>query len=109
MLELRDIKHQCRIDIDDTYDDEHLLLLQRAAQDIVEGQINRRVRWDGIATEDENEIPCCADIDVAVLMLIAGMYENRESMSDSQLRRVPLGVDYILRKYRLSSSGYLAS
>lgn len=109
MIELNELKHQCRIDADDDHDDQYLLMLKRAAQQYITKYLNRSVRWErSTSTGDENEIPMYDDIKLVVLMLVAGWYENRESISDNAMRKVPMTVDLILGQYRLGTSGYLS-
>lgn len=56
----------------------------------------------------ESEIEPNSDLDqmpgaikAAILLLIAHLYANREATTDKQMQRVPLGVESLLRPYRV--------
>jgi uncharacterized phage protein (predicted DNA packaging) len=109
MIELNEIKHQCRIDTEDDHDDQYLLMLVKAAQQYAARYMNRPVRWDGSSTGHEDEIPMYDDIKLAVLMLVSGWFENREHISDNAIRKVPMTIDLILGQYRIGTLGYVGS
>ncbi|WP_252109057.1 MULTISPECIES: head-tail connector protein [unclassified Halomonas] len=55
------------------------------------------------ATAGMEETP--ADVQVALLLLIGHWYENRESVADAPLQKVPMSVDMLLGPYRIHAVG----
>lgn len=103
MIELTDIKYQCRIELDDTYDDRFLESLQKAAQSYIDTYLNVTVRWDDV----NGDIPLYHDIKLAALMLIGHWYENRESTSAVALKEVPLATNCLLDQHRVFQSAIM--
>lgn len=103
MIELSEIKLQCRIEIEDTYEDCYLEMLLKAAQSYIDTFLNQKVRWDG----STGDIPLYHDIKLAALMLIGHWYENREATTAINLKEVPLATNCLLEQYRVIQTGYL--
>lgn len=60
-----------------------------------------KVTFEAGFGDDPEDVP--ADLIHAILMLIAQWYENREASSAHTLRDVPMGVESILARYRVSA------
>lgn len=105
LLTLDEIKHQCRLESDDTNEDEQLTLYAKAAQRNIENTIGRMlyqsedevpedVLWFAVLEEAE-------DIKLAMLMLVAHYYANREATTTESLRQIPLGVRELVSPWRV--------
>lgn len=91
---LRQLHTQCRIDIDDTAEDELLMQYASAAVDIV---LSRTGQTAEELLDTYGRIP--AVFTTAVLLIVGDWYANREAGRPSSLGDVPAGVDYILSPY----------
>ncbi|WP_412497287.1 head-tail connector protein [Vibrio fluvialis] len=102
MIDLPKVKGQCNIDSDITDQDSLLTLYLAAAKRSVEKYLNRPVYWvESDMPKDESQIPDNAflateDTELAVLMLIAHWFANREAVTESSIKPLPLGVSFLL-------------
>lgn len=95
-LTLQQIKNHLRIELDETFEDEHLSFLGEAAEGITANYIGRSIPW----LEDDVEV-CPAPLIGAMLMIVADLYVNREGAAvGARFERNP-AVDRILDQYRL--------
>lgn len=100
-LTLEEIKTQCVIDQDETEDDQYLQMLASAAEDQVQSDLNRNLYADSDPDEDSNGLVVGARIKMAMLLLVAHWYRNREATSELTIKEVPLAYDAIIRPHRL--------
>ena len=85
VLALDEIKMHCRIELSQSDEDEYLLLLERGARVHTENVLQRSIDM----TVGEN-------VRIAMLLLIAHWYRNREAVSDAPLKMTPAGYDALL-------------
>lgn len=123
MLTLEDIKGHCRLELDETEEDTLLRLYGRAARRKVETSTGRRlflVELPDDAPPDaggdevylrsllpesapENALPVTDDVRLAMLMLVAHWYRNREPVTEATAagsKAVPLAYDALVGPYR---------
>ena len=94
-LELNQIKKHLNIDEDFKNDDEYLLQLAQAAQNVVEVHIDRPL--DSLLNEEGN-LP--SSLIQAMLLLVGTWYANRESVSFAGTYVLPHSYDYIIALYK---------
>lgn len=94
-LQLYQIKKHLNIDEDFHSDDEYLVELAQAAQNVVEVHLDRPL--DSLVNE-EGYIP--SSLTQAMLLLIGTWYANRESVSFSSTYVLPHSYDYIIALYK---------
>ena len=123
MLTLEDIKAHCRLELDETEEDTLLQVYGRAARRMVETATGRRlVRVElpadapagaegdyeyllGLLPVDapENALPVTDDVELAMLMLVAHWYRNREPVTEATAggsKALPLAFDALVGPYR---------
>lgn len=123
MLTLEDIKAHCRLELDETEEDTLLQLYGRAARRKVETSTGRRLFLvelpddappDAGGDEDylrnllpegaaDNALPVTDDVRLAMLMLVAHWYRNREPVTEATAagsKAVPLAYDALVGPYR---------
>ena len=94
-LQLNQIKKHLNIDEDFKSDDEYLLQLAQAAQNVVEVHIDRPL--DSLLNEEGN-LP--SSLIQAMLLLVGTWYANRESVSFASNSVLPHSYDYIIALYK---------
>ena len=94
-LQLNQIKKHLNIDEDFKSDDEYLLQLAQAAQNVVEVHIDRPL--DSLLNEEGN-LP--SSLIQAMLLLVGTWYANRESVSFASNTVLPHSYDYIIALYK---------
>lgn len=95
ILNLTEIKHHLRLDSDD--EDAHLSLLAEAAEHYAAEFLDRPVPW--LDTEGQ-PVPVPASVKVALLLIVADLYENREAQSLSNTQQNP-ALQNLLMPYRI--------
>lgn len=107
LLTLAEIRLQLKLEADDTAEDQLLELYARAAQKLVETNINRPLfaTRDAIAegakwalSLDEHD-----DIRLAILLLLTHFWLNRSATTVENVRQLPLGVRTILGPYVITA------
>ncbi len=101
-LTLEEIKIQCVIDADDSDEDQYLELLASAAEDQVQSDLNRNLYVDSVPDDDSNGLVVGARIKIAMLLLVAHWYRNREATSDLTMKEVPLAYNSIIKPHRIT-------
>ncbi|ERH56528.1 head-tail connector protein [Pseudomonas simiae] len=122
MLTLEQIKQHCRLELDDTEEDELLQGYGRAARRMVETRTGRKLvrvelpvdappdavgDYDYLrsllpATAPENALPVTDDVTLAMKMLVAHWYRNREAVTDATAtgsRALPLAFEALVGPY----------
>lgn len=94
-LQLYQLKKHLNIDEDFHDDDEYLVELAQAAQQVVEVHIDRPL--DSLENE-EGFIP--SSLIQAMLLLVGTWYANRESISFASTYVLPHSYDYIIALYK---------
>lgn len=94
-LQLYQIKKHLNIDEDFHSDDEYLVELAQAAQNVVEVHLDRPL--DSLENE-EGYIP--SSLIQAMLLLVGTWYANRESVSFAGTYVLPHSYDYIIALYK---------
>jgi len=97
VVTLVQIKLHCHIEPDQTVEDNQLLLLEMAAHIHTENVLRRPGELDASAPEN---------VKLAVLVLIAHWYRNREAIADQTMTTVPLAYDALLSPEREYSEFY---
>lgn len=123
MLTLEQIKSHCRLELDETEEDTLLQGYARAARRLVESSTGRRLYRvvlpddapEGADGDDdylrallpagapENALPVTADIELAMLLLVAHWHRNREPVTESTsngVKALPLAFDALVQPYR---------
>lgn len=97
---IEELRHQCRIDSDDVSEDQMLTLYLNASLRHAEVIINRCLYDEDIPESDPSGLLIGDDIKLALMLLVAHWYENREPVSRDSVNTIPFGVDAILKPYR---------
>ena len=123
MLTLEQIKAHCRLELDETEEDELLGVYGRAAWRKVETSTNRKLFQvvipedapDGADTDDdylrtllppnspESALPVTPDVTLAMLMLVAHWFKNREAVTESGAngsKMLPLAFEALVGPYQ---------
>lgn len=122
MLTLQVIKEHCRLELDETEEDSLLKVYGRAAWRLVESRSGRKlfeVAPEGATEEQlndedflrpllppgapENALPVTDDVRLAMLLLVAHWFKNREAVteaSSSGAKDLPLAFDALIHPYR---------
>lgn len=100
-ITLDEIKFQCRID--DDAEDDLLAVFLTSAKAMIENYTNRKL-FDELPTEDvpHNALEITADLKVAILMLVAYLYENRSGVNElnqTQFDSLPPTIKMIVERY----------
>ena len=107
MIDLDLIKKHCLISSNDF--DDLLQQYQRSAFELVATHTSRQ--W--YATQEELDqaratgqdngtgMVYTDGVDTAMLMLISGWFENRESISQNEMKELPFGVWALIQPYRI--------
>ncbi|CDK69182.1 head-tail connector protein [Klebsiella pneumoniae] len=93
------LRAQCRIDIDDTTEDEVLTLYYGAARRKAENFINRHL-YEEVPETDPDGLVIADDILLALMLLVGHWYENREESSDAAKTSIPFGFTSLIEPYR---------
>jgi hypothetical protein len=122
MLTLDQIKAHCRLELDDTEEDDTLQGFGRAAWRMVETRTGRKLIQvvlpedappDAAADDDylrsllpanapENALPVTEDVTLAMKMLVAHWYRNREAVTDAAAtgsKALPLAFEALVGPY----------
>jgi hypothetical protein len=94
-LTLAQIKQQARIEPSDTYEDNYLMLLGRAAERKLFQDIQRS--YDEVV-EMESGWP--EDLTLAALLLTSQWYKHREPVEGQSMSIVPYGYEALYMPYR---------
>ncbi|MFV2949628.1 head-tail connector protein [Pseudomonas japonica] len=123
MLTLEQIKSHCKLELDETEEDTLLQGYARAARRLVEGSTGRRLYRvvlpddapEGADADDEylrtllpagapeSALPVTADIELAMLLLVAHWHRNREPVTEATAngsKTLPLAFDALVQPYR---------
>lgn len=123
MLTLEQVKSHCKLELDETEEDTLLQGYARAARRLVESSTGRRLYRvvlpddapEGADGDDEylrallpagapeNALPVTADIELAMLLLVAHWHRNREPVTESTsngVKALPLAFDALVQPYR---------
>ncbi|WP_136487870.1 head-tail connector protein [Vibrio sp. H11] len=102
MLDLDAVRAQCSIDPDQTEYDPSLTLYLAAAKRTVEKFLNRPVYWtaDQVPADPDlipdNALTAHEDTELAVLLLVGHWFEHREAVTESSVKKLPLGLEFLL-------------
>lgn len=95
------LRAQCRIDADDTAEDEMLLLYYGAARRKAENYINRKLYEGDVPDTDPDGLKIADDILLALMLLVGHWFENREPVSvGNTVTTFPFGFESLLQPYR---------
>jgi len=97
---IEQIREQCRLDADDSSEDNYLASLAKAAKKKAENFINRKLYVDEVSLGDPDGLLITEDVNLALLLVIAHWYENREDSSDASKISIPLGFTALLEPYK---------
>ena len=95
LIDLETIKKHLNLDAEYTDDDTYLVQLENVAETLVEKHIDKT--FEDIISE-EGEIP--QPLLHTILLFIANLYDNRESVGYTQVNEIPNTLTYILNMYR---------
>lgn len=101
---LEQVKAQCRIDADDDTENDLLKIYIGAAFKTVENYLNRPLSEMAPAEDaPPTMLQVTDDIRLAMLLVIAHWYENREPViSATVVRELPLSYRSLLSSYRIT-------
>ncbi|EBQ8223274.1 phage gp6-like head-tail connector protein [Salmonella enterica subsp. houtenae] len=94
------LRAQCRIDADDTTEDEMLLLYYGAGMRKAENYINRKLYEGDVPDTDPDGLKIADDILLALMLLVGHWFNNREESSDVAKMSIPFGFTSLLEPYR---------
>ncbi|EOW2332799.1 head-tail connector protein [Citrobacter freundii] len=95
------LRAQCRIDADDTTEDEMLLLYYGAARRMAENYINRKLYEDKVPESDPDGLSIADDILLALMLLVGHWFENREPVNVGNIvTTFQFGFESLLQPYR---------
>ncbi len=94
------LRAQCRIDADDTTEDEMLLLYYGAATRKAENYINRKLYEGDVPDTDPDGLKIADDILLALMLLVGHWFNSREEASDVTKMSIPFGFTSLLEPYR---------
>lgn len=94
------LRAQCRIDVDDTTEDEMLLLYYGAAMRKAENYINRKLYEGDVPDTDPDGLKIADDILLALMLLVGHWFNSREEASDVTKMSIPFGFTSLLEPYR---------
>ena len=102
MITLEYVKNQLYLDVQDTSEDNYLSLLIKAATKHAEIVTNRKLITAGSVPppDIDNALECTEDVQVAIMLLIGGWYENREQMVGANIKSIPFGFTAIMWPYK---------
>ncbi len=123
MLTLEQIKSHCKLELDETEEDALLQGYARAARRLVESSTGRRLYRvelpadapEGADGDDdylrtllpegapENALPVTADVELAMLLLVAHWHRNREPVTEATangFKKLPMAFDALVQPYR---------
>ncbi|MDF4554911.1 head-tail connector protein [Vibrio parahaemolyticus] len=113
LLSLEEIKKQCKVDEDDTSQDDELNAYGLAASARLETELQRHV-YKTRAEVPEGDLDAIAldeqrhggeDLKLAVKLLVAHFYRNREQTSELTLKEIPEGFHALTGTYRMVPYG----
>ncbi|CNJ53798.1 uncharacterized phage protein (possible DNA packaging) [Yersinia rohdei] len=102
LLQIEQIRAQCRIDPEFNHEDELLKLYADAAEKRVTRYLNRNIYEEEVPETDPDGLIASSDIKLAMLALISHWYENRSSVSDYEQSEVPMSFYFLVGSYRFS-------
>lgn len=94
------LRAQCRIDIDDTTEDELLKLYFGSARRKAENFINRKLYEDEVPENDPYGLLIADDILLALMLLVGHWFNSREEASDINKMSIPFGFTSLIESYR---------
>ncbi|HBP27938.1 MAG TPA: hypothetical protein DD666_00800 [Advenella kashmirensis] len=99
MINLALAKRQCYVDhdLDDALIEQYIKSTYKAMSNylnrvIIEAEANRTGITDVVADDA---------IDIAGLLIVAHLYQNRETATDVKIQEIVMGHEYFLRPYRI--------
>ena len=95
-LELYQVKKHLNIDEDFTDDDEYLVDLVNVAEAVISKHIDNNL--NEVAKANGGKLP--SPLVHAMLLLIADLYSNRESVAYTSISELPLSYKYLLSLYK---------
>ncbi|WP_437891132.1 head-tail connector protein [Phytobacter sp. V91] len=95
------LRAQCRIDSDDSTEDEMLLIYFGSAKRKAENFINRKLYETEVPESDPDGLLIENDVLLALLLLSGHWYENREQVNVGNIvTSFPFGFESLLEPYR---------
>ncbi len=90
--ELETVKKHLNVDFED--DDEYILSLMMVSDEV----IARHLNVDSLESHFNSNVP--VGVTHAKLLLIGTLYNNRETVTDARLYKVPTSYEYLLSLYQ---------
>lgn len=106
MLKIEQLRAQCRLDSDQTSEDDLLLAYGAAAVRLIENKTGRVIyRADDRENPAPDPLPAnalalAADVELAALLLVAHWFRHREAVTDVARATLPLAFDDLVQPYR---------
>lgn len=106
MLKIEQLRAQCRLDSDQTSEDDLLLAYGKAAVRLIENKTGRVLYRVGDAANlppvplPVNALELGADVELAALLLVAHWFRHREAVTDVARASLPLAFDDLVQPYR---------
>ena len=98
-LTLTQLKAQCKVEHDD--ENEHLEFLGTTAEQAVQKHLNRNLYAENVPAEDDTGLLVSKTHQMAMLLMVGQLYENREATTELSLKEVPLAYHYLLQFDRI--------
>ena len=92
-IDLQTLKEHLKIDVD--IEDNYLVTLIEAAEDAVKNHIGVDL---GYYVARDGGLPPA--LEQAVLLMVANLYNNRESIAYTSVYSIPMSLDYLLAQFK---------
>ena len=100
LLEMSEVRKQCRIDEGFTDEDDLLAIYIGAAEKRTTSYLNRSLYIDAVPDTDPDGLVLSADIKLGMLHLVSHWYENRSPVSDFEQSETPMSFEFLIGPYR---------
>lgn len=99
MISIEEVRQNCRID--DDSEDDLLKIYLAAAQQAVIQYTGRNWYADEVPESDPDGMLYNSSVNLAILLLTANWYKNREAVTALNSSYLAYGVSYLLDPYRI--------
>lgn len=100
LLEMNEVKKQCRIDEDFNGEDDLLKIYVGAAEKRTTSFLNRMLYLESVPDTDPDGLLLSDDIKLGMLHLISYWYDNRASASEVEQFETPMSFSFLIGPYR---------
>lgn len=98
-ITLEEVKHQCRLELDDTSQDLLISLYMAAARRAIEKHTDMELLDDEPGEKTERQLVITDDLKAAGLLMVGHWFSNREAVSDVEKVEVPFAFRFLIAPY----------